>query len=165
MSETSKTPRRSWPWLKITLFVSLAVNLMILGLVAGTVLGKKPGERTTMLRDLGYGPFISALPREDRREIGQEIRDREGSFRKNRAEFRREFEAFLTVLRSDPLDEAALRQAVERQRGQVTDRMALGQALLLEQIRDMTPDARAAYADELDKLFKRRPKGPPKGDR
>ena len=119
MQDTSNTSRPSRPWLKITLFVSLALNLLIVGLVAGLAFSKSPRDRSPLLRDLGYGPFMQALPRSDKRQIIETLRSREGSFRENRAEFRREFDAFLTVLRSDPLDDAELRRVVDNQRNRM----------------------------------------------
>lgn len=157
MSDAPEPPRRTrLPWTKIVLVLSLGLNLLIIGLVAGAVIRGAPGERNPALRGLGYTPFVQALPRQDKREMTRAIRAEAGSFRENRRALRREFEAFLDILRSDPLDETALAAAIERQRSRVNERQTLGARLLVDRIVAMTPDARVAYADELDKLLRRR---------
>ena len=47
---------------------------------------------------------------------------------------------------------------MELQRSRIAERQQLGQSLLLEQIKKMTPEARIAYADALDTMLNRRGK-------
>lgn len=156
--------KKRFPWGKLVLAFSLALNLLIAGLIAGALLGKGPRDSNPLLRDLGFGPFVQALPTKDKREITREMIGKAGSLRENRRELRREFEAFLVLLRSETLNEASLRDAITRQRSRVSERQEVGQELLIQRILAMTPGARADYADALDKALKRRPK-PAKQDR
>jgi len=158
MSDTSgAAAKKSWPWGKIVLFVSLALNLLIAGLVAGAVLnGPRDRDRNPALRDLGFGPFVYALPRADRRELGDAMRRQAGAFRENRAEMRTSFEAFLSALRAEPFDPEALRRIVNDQQSRITERQNLGRQLLLERIEAMSVAERAAYAEELDRSLHRR---------
>ncbi len=154
---TETTPNRRWPWGKILLFVSLAFNLLIVGLIAGAMLGGPRGsDRNPLLRDLGYGPFISALPREDKIAITKAMREKGGSIRETRAELRRQFQAFLTALRTEPFDRAEVERLITDQRSRIGERMTLGQSLLLERIEMMSEADRAAYADALEDAIKRR---------
>jgi len=140
----------------VLLIASLALNLLIVGMVAGAVIRGGPGDRNPMLRGLGYGVFVHALPREDKRAMTRALADQAGSFRRNGRELRREFERFLDIVRSDPLDETELVAAIHRQRARVTERQELGSELLVARIVAMTPAARAAYADKLDRSLRRR---------
>jgi uncharacterized membrane protein len=157
MAETNPAPRKAWPWARIVLAGSLAVNLLVIGLIAGALLGgPRDRDRNPVLRDLGFGPFVQALPRADRRELGAAMRREAGAFRENRAEMRRQFEAILAALRADPFDAGALRDMVEAQYARVSERQGLGRRLLLDRIEAMTGAERAAYADALDASLRRR---------
>jgi len=163
MKETPNTDaKKRWPWLKIVLFASLALNLLVVGLIAGAALGKGPHNRSPGLSALGFSPFVRALPRADRDAIAEAFKQKSGSFQDNRRALRREFDAFLTSLRAETIDEAELRRLIESQGKRVTERRGLAQELVIERIVAMTPEARAEFADELDKAFKRRGPKPPK---
>ena len=161
MTETPPTtpvvpkPRRRWG--KLVLFVSLALNLAVVGMVAGAFLGG-PHDRdgSSALRDLGFGPFVYALPREDKREIDVALKREAGSFRDNRAEIKRQFEGFLAALRADPFDNAEVERLIGDQRSRIGERQRLGQRLLMERIRAMDARKRGDYADKLDSLLRRR---------
>ena len=157
MADVNTAPKPPRRWGRIVLFVSLAFNLLIVGLVAGAMLGgPRDRDRDPALRDLGFGPFVHALPRGDRAEMGRAIKREAGSFRENRAELRRQFEAFLAALRADPFDAAEVARLITDQQSRISERQALGQRLLLERIEAMNASQRAAYADALDKSLRRR---------
>jgi uncharacterized membrane protein len=160
MSQDQQTPKpkRRISWRGVLLIVSLGLNLLVVGMVAGAVLGKGPHRELPALRSLGYGPYISALPDDALREMRGVVAREQGSFRENRRKMREEFEALLALLRAETVDEGALRQAIESQRNRVTERLALGSELVIAQLVAMTPEDRMAYADRLDKLMKRRGK-------
>lgn len=149
-------PRASRNWTKIVLVVSLALNILVISMVAGAWIGgPRDRDRNPALRDLGFGPFVAALPDDDRHEMGQAIKREAGAFRANRAEMRAMFEGFLAALRADPYDTQALTQIVTGQQAKVTERQALGRRLLLERIGAMDGAERAAYADALDASLRR----------
>ena len=153
--ETAKTPRR---WGRILLIGSLAFNLLIVGVIAGTLLsGPRDRDRNPLLRDLGFGPFVHALPRSSKRELTEALKREAGSLRDNRAELRRHFEAFLGALRADPYDPEQVAQLIANQRSRIGERQVIGQRLLLDHIATMSPQERVEYADALDSAL-RRPK-------
>lgn len=144
------------PWVKIALAASLALNLLVAGMVAGALLGgPRDRDRKPALRDLGLGPFVTALPEDGRRLMGEAMTRNAGAFRENRAGMRAMFEAFLTELRADPFDADTLRQIVVAQQTKVTERQELGRRLLLERIEAMDAATRIAYADALDASLRR----------
>ncbi len=147
-------PPRSWG--KILLFVSLAFNLLVVGLVAGVLIGgPRDRDRNPALRDLGFGPFVWALPREDQRALREAMRGAEGSFRENRTRIRSQFEAILTALRAEPYDPSEVERLVVAQQDRISERQALGKRILLDRITVMSPDERVAYANKLAEALQR----------
>lgn len=167
---TGDTPKteRGWPWGRIILILSLSLNMLVAGLVAGTLLRDGPdrsSERRLEAADLGFGPYVAALGPEERRTLVQAAR-REGSgLREHRAKVRRQFEEMLTLLRAETLDVAALDRLLSEQQAALTDWQGIGQRLLVENLAQMDAAERAEYADRLDRLLRRRAPPGTDGDR
>ncbi|EAR49427.1 hypothetical protein OG2516_15209 [Oceanicola granulosus HTCC2516] len=133
--------------MRIVLLLSLALNLAVVGLVAGAALS---GKRFAPPRyDLSLGPIGAALSEEDRRAIGARLRDQPGLPSGPRAR-RRMMEEMLAVLRSDPFDPAPLAEAMAQHRARSAAVLEAGQAALLERLAAMSPAERAALADRLE---------------
>ncbi len=158
MTERNSTPKRkgNQRWVKIVLFVSLTINLLVVGLVIGALISGPHGRDRTELRGLGYGPFVRALPKEDRSALHEALARNADSFRNNRAELRAQFEALLMALRTEPFDAAEVERLFAEQRDRILERRQLGQDSLLERIIAMSPQDRATFADALDRKFRRR---------
>lgn len=143
-------PAKSGKGLRIALALSLALNLAVLGLVAGAMLRDGPGMRTAMVRDLGFGPYTEALSPEDRKSLRRALFDRAPEIRETRRLMRDDTEALLALLRADPFDPAALSARMDTQHDRLSNQLRLGQDLLQEFILAMPGDARAAFADRLE---------------
>lgn len=159
---TGETPKtlRSWPWGRIVLILSLSLNLLIAGMVAGTLLRGEPErapDRRPEVADLGLGPYVAALDAEDRKVLVLEARREGNGLRDHRARVRRQFEELLTLLRAETLDVAALDRLLSEQQAALTDWQEIGQRLLIEHLSQMEAAERAEYADRLDKVLRRRP--------
>lgn len=154
-SEPKKNVMRGWP--RILLFGSLAMNLLVVGLLAGAVLRHGPERREggAELRDFGLGPFGNAFTRADRRAIGNAMKDKAGDLRKNREVFRQEFTLLLDALRATPFDAEAVRDSVVAQRLELEVRQDIGQQLVLERISAMSDEDRAKFADRLERSMNR----------
>jgi uncharacterized membrane protein len=148
MPKTPPAPMRGW--IKVLLFTSLAVNLAVAGLAIGAVLrhGDMMGHRADRAGQFG-GPYTSALSREDRRAIWQQMRSMHGEGRPDRASIRADFAAVVAALRADPYDPGQVRDIVGRQFEAGLALQQAGQALLLDRIEAMSPAERAAFADRL----------------
>ena len=144
--------------LRIALALSVAVNLLIVGLVAGAVL-REGGPRGRMMGDLEFGPFTEALTREDRAALRQAFVQRMPDMRDMRRQMRADFAGLLAALRAEPFDAAALRAVMAGQSARMAERLAVGQDLLLERLEAMTPQARGAFADRLEERLRRGPEG------
>lgn len=150
---------RSPLWMRITLAASLAVNLLVVGVIVGSLVtrdGRGDGMRSPgALRDLGPIPFVVALEPEDRRGLIRAMRGEAASLSQNREELRARFEAFLAALRADPFDASTVAGLLGEQRQIGAQRQAIGEKLLLERLSEMSTEERQAYADRLDKSLRR----------
>lgn len=146
-------------WVKILLVVSLGLNLLVAGAVAGAFFsgGKWHHKGPPRLETLG-GPLTRALSDEDRRAIGMKIRQsyKDGKFSRDR--HREEFDGLIADLKAVPFDPAAVKARLERIQGLFHERLSLGQSLLIERLAEMDDAARAAYADRLVERRERRHK-------
>lgn len=169
MSETPETPetpegpgggpvitakRRSGRGLRIALAVSVALNLLILGLIGGAVIGAGGRNDGPDLRALGLGPFVRGLEREDRQSLRERI-DRE-SLRGERRAVAMSLRGVQSALRAEPFDRAAAQAALSRSRAAAGALQAAGHGALLDQLVAMDAASRAALADRLERVLRRR---------
>lgn len=154
MTQTPDTaPRRSGRGVKIALGVSLAINLLILGAVGGAVLNGGPGgpvrDRLDAVRSLGLGPIGMALERGDRDAIVARVgQDRDG-MRGDRQALLTATLDFVAAVEADPFDREAAEAALEAQRGHVLGLQERGHGALLDQLGQMSAEARSAFAERL----------------
>lgn len=144
--------------LRVVLFVSLAFNLLVVGVVAGVVWnGGPPGGPPRHVRDV-VAPYTSALDREVRRDIGRRIfggKPSKDARETLRAEIRADYAEALSILRSDPFDAKAFEDVLTRQNKRAAQRQQRGQAELVAHIASMDTDARREYADRVSDALKR----------
>lgn len=149
-------PRR---WVTPLLFLSLAVNLLIAGLVAGAFLSpdgprRSGDEDQRAIRGVLGEPFFRALPKDERRAMVRDIIGNREQFREGREVLRERFEGFLATLRTESFDRAQAERLLGQQREAAIKRQTLGEDLLLDRLEAMTPEQRSAYADELETRLK-----------
>lgn len=149
----SPTPAKTRKWFTPLLFVSLALNLLVVGILAGWLLspGGPRGESReyAQVRGLVGEPFVRALPKEERRALLRSAVQNRERLRENRDVISRRFAAFLTALEADVFDEATVASLLEEQRQAAIRRQEIGEALLIERLAAMTPEDRKAYAARL----------------
>lgn len=137
------------------LVISLALNLLVVGAVAGMVFKGGPGGPQRI--DLTVGPLTRAMDGDRRDAVRDALRESGAFQRRDRTEIREDMQVLLTTLRADVFDEAAFRDALARQR----TRLQSGQAAILDavtaQIEEMAPEERAAFADRLEAQARRGP--------
>ncbi|SFR57468.1 periplasmic heavy metal sensor [Litoreibacter janthinus] len=158
-SETTRTPRR----VKIVLAVSLALNVLVLGAVAGSAFhdgGRDRRNYSDRSNDnAAIGIYGRALAREDRRAVGQRLRaDRGSEGREIRAELGDLAGETAQLLRAMPFDKDAFAAVLLRQQALIKGRSDNMQAALVDHIASMTPEARIEYADRLQEILERTPK-------
>jgi uncharacterized membrane protein len=157
MSEPGvKKPGRG---LRIALIASLAVNLLVIGAVAGAVMrkGGSDGPRGQMQGQSSYGmPYIRALSKEDRRKIGADIRASGQDRKAQRAARRALYSEVLSALRADPFEAAALEAALDKQVSAAHSALQVSQGAWFDHVVQMSDADRTTYADRLEAGFKRR---------
>ncbi len=141
--------------LRIALAVSVAINLAVVGVVAGTMLNHRgDGGRMEMGRELGFGPFSEALGREDRRALRNALLAKVPELRDNKRQRGQDAQALLAALRADPFVPDTLSALMERQHHRMEIQLQLGQELLRDLLIAMTPEARTAFADRLEQRLR-----------
>lgn len=140
--------------LRVLLFASLALNLLVVGLAIGAGLAMRhavlPGAPGF---DRPGGLLAAALSREDRRAIGRAL-FRTGALRRpGPDEIRAEYAPVIEALKAVPYDGAAVRAAIDHQLAAAGARAELGRDMLLERLSAMSDAERAAYAERLQDLL------------
>lgn len=145
-------------WVKVVLFGSLALNLLVAGLAVGAFLHGPPnhGGRD---RDPAL-PFTRAFDEDQRRDLRRALRNDFETHRGTGPGIVEDYSRALDVLRAEPFDPEALRDLLEAQGARADERRKRGQAILAQALTDLTPEARRAYADrleqELNQIIERR---------
>lgn len=159
MTDMEDKPERSGRGVRIALFASLAVNILIVGMIAGALLrgDGRPARQGDLSPafDAGIGPFGQAMTREERRELAQRIAGHRDAFRQNRARMQTHLVEILAVLRTQPFDGERLRQVVAGAQQALAERQQIGTQALLAQVEAMTDAERAAFADRLERGLRR----------
>lgn len=161
MSGNTPEPRRPRRWMGPALAVSLALNLLVAGAVAGAWMsGHRQDEvrRVAVDRMIGRTPFVAALDPDDRREVLRELRREAEPLARNRADLRARLDALLDALRAETFDRAQIEALIAEQRQIGARRMEIGEAALIDRIAAMSLEERRAYADRLDRSIRRVPR-------
>lgn len=153
-------------WLRVVLFASLALNLMVLGLVGGAVISKG-GPSGPPSFERAFGPMTQALSSQDRRTIGNALRRDYKQKRANGPRDYRDFSIIINTLRQVPFDADGVVQNLEKHHLSANNRLMQGQELLIDRLVEMSDEERKAYATRLEEVVERRKKRggrPPKRD-
>lgn len=154
--------------MRVLLFASLALNLLVVSAVVGFLLVGPDGAR----RGGPHGmqdpalPYTRAFEEDERRALRRTLR-REIFAKRDEVRAVREsvlsgYREALVILRAEPFDAAALEAVLAAQAARSAEVRVRGQRLLSGYLEQMTPAERAAYADRLEAVVEemrlRRPK-------
>ncbi|WP_294225980.1 periplasmic heavy metal sensor [uncultured Shimia sp.] len=134
---------------------SLALNLLIIGVVGGAVISLRGHGDKRPVADRFGSPYIKALTFDDKREVGRAIRS---TYRKSDVDHRADHRLYreaLTVLRASPLDETSLRDLVASLDQAGERRRVMARDVFLAKILSMSDAERVAYADRLEQVLER----------
>lgn len=154
-TQPSPQPRRLT---RMLLIGSLALNVLIIGVVGGAAVSIRGAGDKGSVSDKFGSPHIKALTFEDKREVGRAIRS---AYRKSNVDHRSDHQHYkeaLEILRSSPLDEAALRNLVGTLDQAGERRRAMARDVFLTKILSMSDAERTVYADRLEDVLTRGPK-------
>ena len=151
---------KSTKTLRWALGLSLGVNLLVLGLVAGAVyrFDGPHGGAMRHMRDYGT-PYVMALPEERRRAVFVDARKGREDKSVSRAARRALYQEALTAIRAEPFDPAEARRVLDLQRDATLTVQQTVQNAGLAELAQMSAPERAAYADRVEEMLKRGKKG------
>ena len=148
------TPAPKRKWIPILLIVSLALNLLVVGMVVGTAMRFKGTDRVNVAPGFGSALFF-ALPRSERKALSGELSSLRGKGSQRR---KQDFSTLSQALRVVPFDPAAVQALLGQQvRATVDAQEALHQQWLTH-VSGMSDDERAKYADRLEDVVKYGPR-------
>jgi uncharacterized membrane protein len=140
LGPTRRVPR----WLLVALFASLAVNLVVVGLVAGALWRFRPlGWPGAAPNLLGYA---SLLPPERRKELWDQTAAERSRMRPLRREVRMAREATIRALTAQPYDRQLFLNAQQHQVEAEAQARRAVQELYLKIADGLTPEERHAFA-------------------
>ena len=135
--------RRAPRWLLAALFASLALNLVVVGLVAGAVWRFRPPAWVPITPSLvGYA---SALPPERRKQLWDQTAEERAELRPLRREVRTARDETVQVLAAEPFDRQRFLAAQARQADAEQRARHAMQALYLKIADALTPEERHAF--------------------
>lgn len=141
---------------RIALILSLTLNLLILGIVGGAMVGHHGRDDIRRVRDVGFGPYTEALSPEDRAALREAFVRAAPDFRDRREEARADIARLAAAIRAEPYDRAAVEAVMDAQAARIEERLLLGRGLMLDRLDAMGPEARAAFAGRLEKMRMKR---------
>lgn len=162
MNDTkSLSPKKPRRWTRVLLFVSLAFNLLIVGLVVGAIASGGPRNGPRSKSTDVVTPYTRALDDKGRKSLREKFKGELREHRQSPQERSAQYRKVLELLRADTLDAGALENVLNEQSQRAVRSREIGQSVLLMYLVEMNDDARAEYAqrleDELDRIAKRRP--------
>lgn len=156
----SDNPKPKSRWMSVLLVISLALNLLVVGVALGTVLRVKGGDHAKAPPGFGSALY-RALPKDERKAMRGELFDRHKKGAKTRSQ---DFAALSSALRSDPFDPAAVQALLDQQAQFMADLQDALQAEWLSRVVAMSDEERLIYAERLEEVVKRGPHGHKKKD-
>lgn len=143
-------------WLKILLGLSLAVNIAILGTIAGFFLRGGPPRDGPLA--MGYAaPYVIALPRETRRVVLDTIRS--DASLPSRGARKARYDEMLAALGADPFDRDRVQQILERQGDENTRVQEASRDAWLSAVADMDAAEREAYVSRIEDILRKGKRG------
>lgn len=153
MNEASKTKTGLNIWVRVVFGVSLALNLLVIGLLVGTFMrfGDKEGRRPPP-HSMGTAMYRE-LPLEDRKALRKNSQSRANHSKEFRTS---EAEAIAAALRTSPFDKGAVQSVLDAQAEHRLDWQKTTQAAWLERVSQMSAEARLEYSDRLFEALTRK---------
>lgn len=154
-TDPKPTPTSPRLWVRILLAVSLALNLLVIGAVAGFAIKGGPMKHSGAphMAPGGVGPLTQALSKEDRRAIGREMRQMAKENGWDRRAHRQALERMIAGLEATPFDADAFSADLDIIMDGMRSRISGASGALMNRLSEMSDEDRAAYAARIrDKM-------------
>ena len=149
-------------WAKGVFILSLTLNILVLGVVAGGVIGHRRNlppppvlDRDGAADAFTRGPLSGAFSREDRAEMRRAAEGRGTDCGALRDAIRADFTRFEAALSGASFDAVAARAVLAEMRVRTLRRMDLGEEVMLARLAAMTPEERQAFVERLRRGLQR----------
>lgn len=144
-------PAKMRLWIRLVLFVSLALNLLVLGVFVGAVSHGPDGGPWKHKTIDPVTPYMRALDDDQRKALRYRLRDSFVAKRKKDGKGALSgYQSALEILRQEPFDRDALLENLKQQSNANAERRVAGQTVLADFIANMSPADRAGFADQLE---------------
>lgn len=154
MSETPKPAKRTRG--KLLLIVSLAFNLIIVGLIVGAIFGGHYRDRRAAQPPLGVRGYLSAMTKPQRRDFQRNSNHGALGHLKVLKNLNSHQLIILETMQADPFEQSALIEAMSAQRNNLSDVMAGFHGELAKALANMTPKERMGYVERYKKRAQKR---------
>ncbi|MEM7074271.1 MAG: periplasmic heavy metal sensor [Pseudomonadota bacterium] len=145
-------------WMKIALVLSLALNLLVVGALAGAAFsgGHKGRDHAHKMRGGDAGAVTHALSTSDKRALRREIKDRMRAEGGNRQAVRTELETLAALMRAPDTAAPEIETQLGRIQDLMVDRLTTARALVGVMLAGFDAQERAEYADRLEAVLSAR---------
>lgn len=144
VADQVRTPRERR--LRLLLIGSFAVNLLVLGAVAGTAIGWRggPPRGSSSTEDYGLWSFAKELPTDRRKAVRKTIRAERDVLQPMYIEIENSRIAAARLLMAEPFDRAAFQQALDRLAASENRLKETALGVVLKTSDSLSPDERKA---------------------
>ncbi|MEL7013209.1 MAG: periplasmic heavy metal sensor [Pseudomonadota bacterium] len=149
------TEYRAPRWMKVTLVISLAANLLVVGAFAGAFLSHSAKADARQMGPRG-GPanvISEALPKNERRALGREIRRTLRAEPALRTALRKEITALAELMRAPEYTPEALEAQLMQIQSHMMGPLSIARAAMVEHLASFDEPRRMAYAARLEELL------------
>ena len=144
-------------WVRIVLFVSLALNLLVIGLAAGMMLRGGIDRHPATTGPDAVRPYTRAFDDRQRDALRDAFRNamQRDRNQRDRGLIISDYRTAVAALRAEPFDPDGFRAILSEQARRAEQRREIGQAVLSDFLADMSRDERLAYAARLEAAIER----------
>ncbi|PHR60825.1 MAG: hypothetical protein COA47_06345 [Robiginitomaculum sp.] len=152
------------------LLFSLALNLLIVGGFAGLAIAKKQMPQPSSVMQNNSGPplnagirsfdgrrFFQALPASEKRRARRVMSSHKREHRQHVTRVRKAKQQVYQLLKSDPMNVAAVETALHELRQAEVAESGFGQMIILGILKDMEPQARIRVIEKMTRPVAKRP--------
>lgn len=155
MQDTQNVSRTKL-WVRIVLFASLAVNLAVIGIVAGAMYARPHGPDHRSGGREPVTPYARAFDEDQRRALRNALRDGfRGTHEAEKQALLEGYQKALVMIRADNFDVEAMGELLAAQTTRSEQRRERGNAILTETLSAMSVKERQKYADRLEEQIAR----------
>lgn len=148
---------RKFNWKKALFIASLALNVLVIGALAGAAF--KPHSRGGPFRGATLqSAMVRALPDDQRKLLGESMRRNGDHFKAQRGQSLAVKADLKAAIAAVPFDGDALRQVFERQKQVRSDFSNRGDDMWINLITKMSDEERAQFANDIEFRKSRKPR-------